>query len=258
MYAGLNKEEKEALLEVTKMGFPPQSWFGYRTMGIHGFMVLYQGVVIADRTYFTADFWNVPGYLGANPPASLLKARIQKVSRIKAGIPLHEAVKWGIAEAISDNVRGTAGLAWKSIGGKEGAMPVAFQLEDEMPEVHFLGGDLVIRSGAAAGKTLQLTKVKGDKVVLGPVDPSVLILINHGDEVQVDNSNFLAVQTYHRHQVPGKEYPVWDQFRDADGNPLYPQRPMLLGPIFTRAASGTVPAGKFKGKMIVLSSLWDR
>jgi hypothetical protein len=33
MYAGLNEEEKEALREVTKMGFPPQSWFGYKTMG---------------------------------------------------------------------------------------------------------------------------------------------------------------------------------------------------------------------------------
>jgi hypothetical protein len=33
---------------------------------------------------------------------------------------------------------------------------------------------------------------------------------------------------------------------------------MLLGPLFTRSASGVVPTGKFKGKMIVLSSLWDR
>ena len=33
---------------------------------------------------------------------------------------------------------------------------------------------------------------------------------------------------------------------------------MLLGPLFTKAASGAVPGGKFKGKMIVLSSLWDR
>ena len=37
MYAGLNEEEKAALQEVTRMGFPPKSWFGYKTMGIHGF-----------------------------------------------------------------------------------------------------------------------------------------------------------------------------------------------------------------------------
>ncbi len=87
---------------------------------------------------------------------------------------------------------------------------------------------------------------------------AVLAKVKEGDTVQVDNSNFLAVQTYHRHQVPGKEYYVWDQFRDKDGKPIYPQRPMLLGPLFTRGAAGVLPTGKFKGKMILLESLWDR
>lgn len=258
MYAGLNAEEKDALQEVTKMGFPPQSWFGYKSMGIHGFLVLYQGVVRADGQYFAEDFWKTPGYLGANPPASLLKARLQKISKIKIGIPSDQAVSLKLTEPMSAQERGTAEAAWKSMGGKEGTMPVAFQLEDAMPDVDFLGGDLIIKSGAAAGKILQLTKVVGDKVVIGPADPTVLLQIKSGDEVQVDNSNFLAVQTYHRHQVPGKEYRVWDQFRDAAGNPKYPQRPMLLGPLFTRGASGVLPTGKFAGKMILLCSLWDR
>lgn len=258
MYAGLNAEEKEALQEVTKMGFPPQSWFGYKTMGIHGFLVLYQGVVAADKKYFTEDFWKTPGYLGAAPPASLVKSRIQQASKIKTAITIDEAVTMGLAEPLSANERGTADAAWKSIGGKEGAMPVAFQLEDVLPDVDFLGGDFIIKSGTAVGKVLQLTKIRGDKVVLGPADPAVLAQLKPGDEIQVDNSNFLAVQTYHRHQVPGSEYHVWDQFRDIDSKPIYPQRPMLLGPLFTRAASGVVPNGKFTGKMIVLSSLWDR
>ena len=258
MYAGLNEEEKSALQEVTRMGFPPKSWYGYKDMGIHGFLVLYQGVVSADRKYFTDDFWNVPGYLGANPPASLLKARIQKVSKIRMGIPVDQAINMGLIEPISARERGTADLAWKSTGGEPGAMPLAFQLEDMLPDVDFLGGDLMIKSGDAAGKTLQLTKIEGDKVVLGPADPGVLVQIKRGDEVQVDNSNFLAVQTYHRHQDPGPQYKVWDQFRDAKGKPIYPQRPMLIGPLFTRAAAGVLPEGKFKGKMIVLASLWDR
>jgi plastocyanin len=74
----------------------------------------------------------------------------------------------------------------------------------------------------------------------------------------VDNSNFLAVQTYHRHQTPGKEYAVYDYFRDIDGKPAYPQRPILLGPVFTRGAAGVLPTGRFNGKMILLESLWDR
>lgn len=258
MYAGLNTEEKEALQEVSKMGFPPQSWFGYKTMGIHGFLVLYQAVVMSDRKYFTEDFWKTPGFLGANPPASLLQARLQKTSRIKTGIPIDQAATLGLVKPPSAQERGTADAAWKSIGGVAGTMPVAFQLEDVMPDVGFLGGDLIIKSGAAAGKTLQLTKVVGDKVALGPTDPTVLVQLKPGDEVQVDNSNFLAVQTYHRHQTPDKEYRVWDQFRDSEGKPLYPQRPMLLGPRFTMGAAGVLPTGKFKGKMILLESLWDR
>lgn len=259
-YAGLNDEEKEALKEVTKMGFPLKSWFGYKTMGIHGFLVLYQGVVMSDKKYFTEDFWNKPGYLGYNPPASLLKARIQQVSKIKAGISVEQAATMKLVEPMSAQERGTADAAWKTIGGKEGTMPVAFQLENVLPDIDFLGGDLIIKSGAAAGKTLQLTKIAGDKVVLGPADPTVLVQIKEGDEVQVDNSNFLAVQTYHRHQVPTskEEYHVWNQFRDTDGKPIYPQRPVLLGPRFTMGASGVVPKGTFKGKMIVLSSLLDR
>ncbi len=258
MYAGLNQEERDALTEVTRMGFPPQSWFGYKTMGIHGFLVLYQSVVAADRKYFDEDFWKVKGYLGADHPESLLRSRLKKETRIKAGISIDQAVSLGLAQPLSDRERGTADAAWKSIGGQEGGTPVAFQLEDQLPDLNFMGGDLVILSGKAAGKTLQLTKVEGDKVVLGPADPSVLVLIKAGDEVLVDNSNFLAVQTYHRHQVPDKEFYVWDQFRDRDGKSLYPQRPMLLGPMFTRGAAGVLPTGKFKGKMILLESLWDR
>lgn len=258
MYATLNQEEKEALLEVTRMGFPPKAWFGYQRMGIHGFLVLYQGVVRADKSYFDKDFWNTPGYLGANPPASLAKARIQQPSLIKAGITIDEAVSSGLTQAMSPAERGTADAAWKAIGGVDKGMPVAFQLTDVLPEIDFLGGDLLILSGAGAGKTLQITKIAGDKVVLGPAEASVLAQVKPGDRVQVDNSNFLAVQTYHRHQIPGKEYYVYDQFLGKEGKPLYPQRPMLLGPLFTRGAAGVLPTGKFTGKMILLESLWDR
>jgi hypothetical protein len=257
MYAGLNEEEKSALIEVTQMGFPPKSWFGFKTMGVHGFRAIYSGMVMADKAYFQ-NFWTKEGYYGAHPTASLLKARLQKDSKIKKGIPYDEAVKAKLVEPMSDQEKGTAEAAWKSMGNAEGTLPVAFQLEDIMPNVNFLGGDLIIKTGEAAGKTLQLIAIEGDKAVLGPTDPHVLAQIKPGDEVQVNNSNFLAAQTYHRHQVPGKEYKVWDQFRNEKGEPLYPQGPFLLGPMFTKGASGVLPTGKFKGKMIMLESLWDR
>jgi hypothetical protein len=258
MYSGLNAEEQEALREVTRMGFPPKSWFAYQSMGVHAFSALYPGIVMADPTYFTVDFWSTPGYLGANPPASLLKARIQQPAQIKRAIAEEEAVRLGLIQPLPAHDRGTADAAWQSLGQPQGSMPVAFQLADPLPAVDFLGGDLIVLTGKAAGSSLLLTAVRGATLILGPCDPRLLAQIQPGDQVQVDNSNFLAAQTYHRHQVPGKEYPVWDQFRHPDGSPIYPQRQMLLGPLFTQNASGALPCGKYKGKLILLESLWDR
>ena len=80
--------------------------------------------------------------------------------------------------------------------------------------------------------------------------------IKAGDEVVIDNSDFLAMQYYHRYQVPTPDFYVWDQFRGPDGKPLYPQRPKLIGAMMTGA--GSVQSGKFKGKMILLESKMDQ
>jgi hypothetical protein len=258
MYAGLNEEERQALTEVTKMGFPPKSWFGYKTMGVHAFPVLYQGMVMADPGYFK-DFWSVPGYLGYNPPESLTKARIKITSTVKNMITAKDAASYGLEiESVPGQARGTADAAWQSLMGNGTEPPVALQLSDLLPDVDFLGGDLLVKTGASAGKKVALKQIKKDIIILGIADSKVLAGINPGDEVQVDNSNFLAAQTYHRHQVPGRDFYVWDQFRGPDGKPIYPQRPMILGPLFAMGASGTVQKGKFKGKMIIIESLWDR
>ncbi|KAA2215767.1 hypothetical protein [Maribacter flavus] len=257
-YAGLNEEEKAALEEATKMGFPPKAWFAYKEMGIHGFLVLYNGVVMADQAYFNEDFWSKEGYLGAHPTQSLLDARIQEKTKIKRIIEIDEAVAIGLSEPLSEEDRGSADKAWKNTGEVKGGKPVGYFLENTMPKVGFMGGDLLILSGEAEGQRLQIDKLDADKVSLAPTNPlNILAKLKPGDEVQVDNSNFLAVQTYHRHQIPGPEYVVYEQFKDSLGNPLYPQRPMLLGPLFTMGAAGSVPTGKYNGKVILLGSLWD-
>ena len=107
--------------------------------------------------------------------------------------------------------------------------------------------------------TLRVLSVLGDIVILGPGDTESILRIRPGDAVEVDNSSFLAAQTYHRDQVPKTDdFGVWDQFRRPDATPLYPQRPMILGPIFAAAAAGAVQTGHFEGKMIVMESLLDR
>ncbi len=257
-YAGLNEEEAAALREVTRMGFPLNSWFEYDTMGVHAFTLLYQGMAMADPGYFE-DFWKVPGYLGANPTESLTRARLQFATTIRAAISEDEAVKRGLENVRMLRIsRGAADSAWQALVNDGSDVPVAYQLADTAPDVGFLGGDLVILSGAAKGKRVAVQKLDGDVVTLGVADVATLALLKPGDEVRIDNSNYLAAQTYHRHQVPDASYKVWDQFRDKDGNPIYPQRKINLGPLFAMGAAGTVPSGKFHGKIIVVESGLDR
>ncbi len=257
-YAGLNEEESAALREVTRMGFPPNSWFGYKTMGVHAFTALYQGMVMADPRYFE-DFWTVPGYLGANPPESLKRARLQFPTKIKLALSSEVAEARGIDTGrLAGTARGSADAAWKAAINDGSPRPVAFELTDTPPDVDFLGGDLFILSGDAKGKRLALRGIVGNTVTLGVVDTATLAKLKAGDEVRVDNSNFLAAQTYHRHQVPDASYKVWDQFRGPNGKPVPPQRKINLGPLFAQGAAGVVPHGIFNGKIIVVESLLDR
>ncbi|MCP5401433.1 MAG: hypothetical protein H6917_03480 [Novosphingobium sp.] len=257
-YAGLTGEEAAALREVTRMGFEPRSWFGHRTMGVHAFTVLYPGMVLADPSYFE-DFWTRPGYLGHDNPESFAGDRLQFRTSIAGALDADAAEAAGLGiMRIPGTARGEADTAWQVLVNDGSNRPVAYRLADTPPDVGFIGGDLIVLSGEAKGQRIGVREIRGDAVILGLADAAVLAKLQPGDEVRVDNSGFLAAQTYHRHQVPGPEYKVWDQFRDADGKPLYPQRPMLLGPIFTANASGSVPQGTFDGKMIVVESLWDR
>lgn len=257
-YAGLNAEQAEALREVTRMGFPTPSWFGYKTMGIHGFAALYGGVVMADPGYFT-DFWTKPGYLGFDHPEGFANARLQHKTTIAAAITGAQAAQTQLnTRLINGKNDGGVDNSFAALQGEAAQQIVAYRLASAPRDVDFIGGDLLVQSGAAKGARLTVSRIQGDLVILGIVNPAIAAKLAPGDEVQVDNSNFLAAQTYHRHQVPGPEYKVWDQFRGADGKPLYPQRPMLLGPAFTQATAGSLPEGRWEGKMILVESLWDR
>ncbi|WP_372799135.1 hypothetical protein [Litorivivens sp.] len=250
-YAGLSDEQRRAFDEVTNMGFPLQAWPVYPSLGLHGFAVLYPGILAADPGYFQ-DFWTKPGYEGYRAPASLLNARVQHKTSVKALLSVKE-VQDLLAEHQPGTAKNLADTAWKSLQDNRA---VALQLA-AVPAKSSLGLDMQVLSGPASGQYVPAIQLKGDIVVLGFGREKLVEQMQAGDEILLDNGNFLAAQTYHRHQVPGDEYPAWDQFRDTDGKPRYPQRPMILGPHFTMAAAGTVPQGKFGGKMILVENLFD-
>lgn len=253
VYKGLNARETAVLREAELMGFPMTSWFGYRTMGLHGFAALYGGLAAADPTYF---LWTKPGYLGHDHPEYFAADRIQHRAKVAQVITAGMAGK-GTAAAGRSREEGSVDHAFK--GERVNAdKVVGFRLATNPPPVYFLGGDLLIRDGEAAGKRLMVSTLNGDVVTLGVVDPALAAHVKPGDEVEIGNSNFLAMETYHRHQVPGPDYAVWNQFRTPDDTPVYPQRSALLGPIFLKATAGSLETGPVEGKMIAVASLWDR
>jgi hypothetical protein len=262
-YAGLNEEEAGALREASRMGFPPNSWFGYKTMGVHAFTAVYQGMVMADPGYFE-DFWTKLGYLGFDKPESFANARLQFPTKIALPLSADDLEARGLTPTRlpgqpRDAGRGTADMAWQKLVSAGTGRPLAFELADLPPDKNFIGGDMYVLSGEAAGKRIALLALKDKVVTLGVVgDLETLAKIKPGDDVRIDNSNFLAAQTYHRHQVPDASYTNYDQFRGPDGKPLYPQRKMLLGPMFTAGAAGASLSGRFNGRIIVVQSGLDR
>jgi PKD domain len=247
MYAGLSAEEREALEEVTRMGFPPRAWFDVRRIaqGYTGvWSMLGNNMMKYDPTYFE-DFWNVPGYLGANPPESLLQARIQHKTTVIKPIMADEAGEYALDTGVA--IFRTEAMA---------DIPIALKLEG-LPEGSLMGAMLSMTSGNAAGHNFWIISAHDDIVVTGQGETEFRALsgVGAGDEVLIDNSVYLAFQTYHRHQVH-PDFRVWDQFCVA-GQPVYPQRPNVIGPQFSFPGAGSVQSGRFSGKVIVVECLMD-
>lgn len=248
MYDGLTVEERGALAEVTAMGFPPRAWFNYEriALGYTGvFTSILDQIIKYDPRYFS-DFWTEPGYLGADSPESLAKARVRHKTVITRVIRSSEAAAMGLMVSMS------ARLADSDVDG-----PAAVQLAS-LPDNGLQGATIAVTSGAAAGHQLHIAGAAGDLIMIGFGEQHFRAItgIAEGDEVLLDNDAYLAAQTYHRHQVT-PDFGVFDQFV-IDGAPIYPQRPALVAPRFARSATGGDPqTGRFAGKMIVVQALMD-
>ena len=275
MYDGLNEDEAAMLKELTLMGFPPKAWF-FEAWGVindGSLSVLAPGVKRADPDYFE-EFWTKPGYLGADPESQTARDRVQfsaKVTRVH--IPTEHK------EENPFDSRNDVDNAWqKMLTDAAGSwievdhLPAKQMVKNadgvfEEREIYTGGMMIQLKDGKAAGQSLSLKEMirqpDSDKglLVIGPVYGPVKIedilgSIAGGDEVYLDNSDYIAIQSYYRHQVPKDlTFHAWDQFRDENGDPTLPQRANVMGYGFT--GTGTVQDGNIQCKTIVMQSLMD-
>jgi hypothetical protein len=221
--AGLDDEERAALREATLLGYPLRGLWGHETLTSGYFSHVAPLIPMLDPTYID-DFWTKPGYLGGAPESPIGAARFvfdTTVTRVIEGFPRK------------------------------------FELAS-VPEKDFADAHLVILSGAAAGKSLPIASINDKTIGFALIlDQAALNSIRPGDQVRIDNSWTLALQTYQRHQVPTSDMYGWNQFRDSEGKPLYPQREFLIGPIAAAGTAGSVPNGHIHGKMLAVECLMD-
>lgn len=260
MYEGLNEDQKAMLKEITLMGFPPKAWFleagGLIDPG--SLPVLTPGVKQMDPSFFQ-EFWTVPGYAGTDPESNACRDRLTFQTVVKS---VHLHTEKTEAQDLND-VDG----AWKKqlADGRGSYIEV-----EEVPagdDLYTEGVNITFSTGEAVGEVLLLDKIqksesgKGGFFTIGmcfgmdDLD-GVLSSIKPGDEIRLDNSDYIAIQHYYRHQCPSDaNFHAWDQFRKEDGTPAIPQRSFVMGPGFT--GTGRPQDGNIQCKTIVIQSMMD-
>ena len=235
MYAGLDAEQRIALDDATRYGFPPRAWFNYVPQGTGPLGYVAAFVPLLDPTYVN-DFWTKPGYI--DPTSSVKAVRVQSAATVVRVIETQAT-------------------------GPRAKFMVGTQLElSSVPSADLISADVIGTSGESKGKGAPLGTVNGNIISfrLG-ANPEIVRGFHAGDTVMIDNSEYLALQTYYRHALPkrGSVYdfpPTYDSFRNADGTPKYVQRDILVG-LKDHVENLDVTQGKFQGKMINVQSLMD-
>ena len=255
LYEKLTEEEREALEETIRFGFPLRDWFMYREMDDGSLPIFIQMLKAFDPAYYE-DFWTKEGYLGTDETHSAIRDRIKFEANV---LELHvpgagardNSKLTGVDDAWLRNRVELDGKAWIRIDQKFAS------------DAYLHGMQVIFKSGAAKEYRVSLVEAHGDTAVIEPFFGAVDFLekfgsVKEGDTVSFDNSDAIALQSYQRHQVPKEGYPAWNVYRNADGTPKYPQREQHYGPKVAYGGCGNLQSGEIRDcKVIVTAGLMD-
>lgn len=253
IYEGLDDLQRQALEESTRMGFPKRAWFCHPFMGDGALMILAPYIYQIFPNYFR-DFWTVEGYEGADPASSETRDRVQFVTTVA------ELIKWKKPETAEEFT--SVDNSWQNtmIGNQD--TPDIRMAELPSEDAYLYHCRLRVLSGEAEGKEAPIDTIEDGVIRVssafdGKNHGDALKGLAVGDQIMIDNSDYLAMQNFHRHQIPDRTYQAYDQFRDKAGNPVPVQLPFLLAPLIAQSGGGCIPTGDFHGKMIAVCSLLD-
>ncbi|USW55113.1 hypothetical protein Slin15195_G084320 [Septoria linicola] len=234
--------ERAVFEEVTALGVPVKGWedwdaiVGNRTQLFQTIkditIPMIQGI---DPTY-ADDFWTKDGYAGAEHSA------------------LGEMFRAALVEFNSTIETSTAG---------ENGLTTEFTLKhvpNQVKDIVGLGFSVMVND-TSQHFSGHMDAETGTAYILAGAANETLQALVPGARITVDNRWYLAAHTFYRHQVPSNDsgFYAFDYLRNnTDGEPLYPQRSMVIGPVISQIASGgAVHTGNITMKTIVMDNLLD-
>ncbi|KAJ4256904.1 hypothetical protein NW762_009000 [Fusarium torreyae] len=241
-YSVLDPMRRDVLQEVTQLGVPSGAWEdseGLLRDRTQLWAILRTMVVpivqSQDPSYFS-DFWIKDGYLGTEKSelgdlwrSSIyeLNATIEDVTAGPDEVPCH--------------------LTLNNVHGNPPPHGLIFKIKSNDGK-RIIGQFTATMSNSSKGVDIY----HGNNV-------TTLALLSKGVQLQIDNLNTLAVSAYHRHQVPTREgFDAWDLLRKGNGEPIYPQREVVIAQTLSQSASGGgTHSGNITGKVIVMDTLLD-
>ena len=253
-FAALTDEQRAELHEILRLGVPLRT-FETQFTGGSVLLLLSNDVRTNDSTYVD-DFWGAPGYEGLDPPGYLQRAKIDEFVTITDVTSDAD----GVASITVDNAPAVdpadvAGLdlAVYDADGKSKLGTLNGRLQ---------GNTINLRRRTASGTPGKLgMDLKDASISIAPGAASNwLSSVSKGDKVRIDNLFYLAMHYYYRHALPSlrEEMHPYDQFRNADGSPRYPQRSFLSAEAqAVRTAGGGTQTGNIHTKTIVNQSILD-
>ncbi|KAL3448812.1 hypothetical protein BJX65DRAFT_306816 [Aspergillus insuetus] len=233
--------ERDVLEEASALGVPLRAWEDYdgvarnRTKLYEVLRTLVvEPVKQADPT-FVDDFWGREGYLGTED------SRLGEFFR-------GSLVEYN--DTVQEVILGDDGVPTSIVLGK-------------VPEGSPIGLEFTILDGDQELGTFTGLLDKDDRSVY-LYDENNKTTLSHlavGTHLQIDNRWYLAVHTWHRHQIPPLDagYYAYDNYlKTKNGSPRYPQRDVFLAPSISKSASGGgTHTGAIKGKLFVVDNLVD-
>ncbi|KAM0282013.1 hypothetical protein ACHAQH_003219 [Verticillium albo-atrum] len=221
--------ERAMFDEATKMGIPLGAWEVFGLVTNSAVLALFSGGVAQQDPTYAQDFWSAPGYLGTE------QSELGDMIRAQA---LNQTTRINQVERIgTSTIRLTL----------DNAPPSQSGLQFELFSVN--GSSLGALTGSLNGTTLTLTADEND-----PIIP----LIDEGLLVVIDNLLFIAMHAYYRHQIPARDgFYGFDQFKDAEGQPIHPQRSVDGSLAASESTSQGRFTGNIQGKVIAMNNLLD-